>query len=101
MGPLDTRWGVSLVVKHRLITSNVIFLPTASAEADLELSAVFLCPGGTTRLKPMSNKLTGRRIPLLTKQVRSNISEAYRGSLRSGGQFGMPSIRHAAVQTRA
>ena len=80
-------------------TQNVLFLPTASTEADLELSTVLHRSASTTCLKPMGNKSTSCSVRSLTKQKCSKTSEAYCGSLRSGGHSGIPITRLAVIQT--
>jgi len=54
---LDTERWMRLVGQVETRT-NGLFLPTVSAEADLELSAVLHRSDSTTSLKPMSSKPT-------------------------------------------
>ena len=84
------------MVKSR--RTNVLFFPTVSAKADLESRVVPHSPASTTRLKCMNNESIMFGAWPLTKQVCSNTSEAYCGSLRSGGHSGMSIVRLAVTQ---
>ena len=79
--------------------TNVLFLPTVPAEANPKSSVVLHRSADTACLEHMNNMPTRCSTWPLTKQVCSNISEAYCGSLRSGGHSGVPIIRLAVTQT--
>ena len=85
---------------NRTQACNGLFFPTVPTEANLELSAVFHRTANTTCLRRVNKGPIERRAGELTKQLCSNTSEAYCGSLRSGGHSGIPSAFLAAIQTR-